>query len=81
MNTDKNEQPEKNNELTPEELIKKHIQDPNHIITDDEIKNAKVGEAADDEKTVDEETTRRKEEIENESPEDDLPNPYNVLGS
>jgi hypothetical protein len=81
MNTDKKEQPENNRELTPDELIKKHIQDPDHVVTDEEIKNAKVGEAADNEQTIDKETKRREDEIEHESPEDDLPNPYNVLGS
>jgi hypothetical protein len=29
-------------ELTPSELVRKHIQDPTHVVTDEELKNVKL---------------------------------------
>jgi hypothetical protein len=29
-------------EMTPSELVRKHIQDPNHVITDEEFRNVKL---------------------------------------
>ncbi len=37
-----------NEALTPAELIKKHNANPNHIISDSEMKNLKVGDNAED---------------------------------
>ena len=38
--------------LTPAELIKKHNFNPKHIITENEMRNLKVGEDAEDEKEL-----------------------------
>jgi hypothetical protein len=38
--------------LTPEELIKKHISHPKHIITTEELKNLKVGNATEEEQEL-----------------------------
>jgi hypothetical protein len=37
-----------NEALTPEELIERHNANPEHKITDDEIKNLKIGDKAND---------------------------------
>lgn len=29
-------------ELTPSELVRKHMEDPNHVITDEELRNVKL---------------------------------------
>jgi len=29
-------------ELTPSELVKRHIEDPNHVITDEELRSVKL---------------------------------------
>ena len=50
--------------LTPAELIKKHNYNPGHIITDDEMKNLKVGDDA-------ETAAELKEDIEGKEAEDD----------
>ena len=41
-----------NEALTPAELIKKHMSNPNHKITEDEMKNLKIGNDAEDEKEL-----------------------------
>ena len=46
--------------LTPAELIKKHNSNPKHIITEDEMRNLKVGDDAED----DNELNRKIEEKE-----------------
>ena len=63
--------------LTPAELIKKHNADPNHIISDSEMNNLKIGDTA-----IDEES--RNEAIEKKIAEDvvqgkDKMNPYDIL--
>jgi hypothetical protein len=70
---------EEKENLTAEELVNKHIRDRSHVITDEEMRNLTVGEEADDQTLIDVETKRREKEIKNESPEDNLPNPFNVL--
>jgi hypothetical protein len=65
--------------LTPKELIKKHLQDPNHKVTDEELKNLKVGSDAEDTTTINNEADALAEEVDDRTDSDALPNPYNVL--
>ena len=74
-----NEQPNKGERLTPKELFKKHLKDPNHHVTDDELRNLKVGVEAEDEVQVNSESDVRKDEVQSFPDTDALPNPYNVL--
>jgi hypothetical protein len=65
-----------NEALTPAELIKKHNSNPKHIITDDEMKNLKVGDDA-------ETASELQAEIEEKEAEDNCHNhennPYDIL--
>lgn len=65
--------------LTPRDLINKHIHDQKHVVTDDELRKVKVGASAQDERKVNEKAEIRKEEIEQHKGNDTLPNPYTVL--
>lgn len=52
MNTDKDD--DKNDQMTPDELVKKHMREPEHHVTDEEMENLVVGveqEDTDEEKT------------------------------
>lgn len=49
-----------NEALTPAELIKKHISNPKHTITEDELRNLRVGDETENSK----ELTRKIEEKE-----------------
>ncbi|HEX8459984.1 MAG TPA: hypothetical protein VF623_01085 [Segetibacter sp.] len=66
--------------LTPKELIKKHLKDPNHHVTDEEMMNLKVGSAAEEASSIDSQTGILKDKIENKSDKDSLPNLFKVLG-
>lgn len=66
--------------LTPAELFKKHLKDPNHHVTDEELRNLKVGVDAEDEEQVIEESSDIEEEIDHLPDNTSLPNPYEVLG-
>lgn len=77
--TSSNDQQIKGERLTPKELFKKHVKDPNHHVTDEELRNLKVGASAEDEAQVTKESEDIKEEIENFPDNDALPNPYEVL--
>lgn len=65
-----------NEALTPAELVKKHNSNPRHIITDDEMKNLKVGDDA-------ETASELQAEIEEKEAEDNshnhANNPFDVL--
>ena len=63
--------------LTAAELVRKHLKDPNHVVTDEELQNVKVGSEAevDESKEVD----KLEEEIEAVPKVDSVPNPYSVL--
>lgn len=65
--------------LTPAELFKKHLKDPSHHVTDEELRNLKVGTDAEDEEQVIKESNDIKEEIEHLPDNDSLPNPYEIL--
>ena len=69
----------KGESLTPKELMKKHLQDPNHQVTDEELMNLKVGSDAEDEALVDKEADARSGEIDDLPDNDTLPNLYTVL--
>lgn len=80
-NPSSKEETKREESLTPAQLIKKHMQDPKHVVTDDELKKVKVGNDAEDEKKVSKETNAKKEELDNLPHNDSLPNPYSILGS
>jgi hypothetical protein len=63
-NKDDIEEQESNSKeaLTPEELIKKHLSNPKHIITDEEMKNLKVGNDAEEEKELEKEIDNKEAE-------------------
>lgn len=71
----------KDDKLTPHELFKKHSQDPDHVVTEEELKNLKVGSEAEDESEVSRETKEKDDEIESLPNNDGLPNPFNILNS
>lgn len=64
--------------LTPAELIKKHNSNPKHIITENEIKNLKIGDDAED-------SNELKRKIEEKEAEDNCHNhennPYDILNA
>lgn len=68
------EEKSKDEQLTPHELLEKHLKDPNHTVTDDELKKLKVGSTSEDTDVLKE--TKTKEDERHDSP----PNPYDVLG-
>jgi len=53
----------KGGKLTPAELFQKHIKDPNHVVTEEELKNLKVGVDAEDEKEISKETYTQIDEL------------------
>jgi hypothetical protein len=65
--------------LTPKELFQKHLKDPNHHVTDEELWNLKVGADAEDETEVEKESEIKKEKMDSIPHNDALPNPYEVL--
>lgn len=69
------EEKSKDEQLTPHELLEKHLKDPNHAVTDEELKNLKVGSTPEDTDVL-KETKTKEDELRHHSP----PNPYDVLG-
>lgn len=67
-----------NNGSTPEELVKKHILDPKHIVSDNEMQHMKVGDEAEDKKGFEEDVDNKEEEIEN-TPDQQGSNSYDIL--
>lgn len=65
--------------VTPHDLVRKHIEDPDHVITDEEMQNLSVGTAAEDYAEVNKEVEEIDEELKH-LRDSDLPNPYAVLG-
>ena len=65
--------------LTPKELIKKHLQDPNHKVTDEELMSLKVGAAAEFDNDVEKEAAVIEEEARNRPASDTLRNPYRII--
>ena len=66
--------------LSPDELLHRHLKDPNHQVTDEELRNLKVGADAEDENEVSKAADKIKEEIQQDGNNDSLPNPYTVVG-
>lgn len=68
---------DKNNEnVTPSDLIKKHIENKDHVVTGEELQKMKVGDEAVSEDTIKKEAELKEEELHS-TPH--LPNPYDVL--
>jgi hypothetical protein len=67
-----------NEALTPAELIKKHNSNPNHIITENEMRNLKVGNDAEDNKELNREIEEKEAEDNCDNHEN---NPYDILNA
>ena len=80
-NSTSNEVKKNDESLTPNELMKMHMKDPNHVVTEDELRKMKVGADAEDNKEVAKETDAKKDELDHLPHNDDLPNPFSILGS
>lgn len=80
INNPSAEDTNKSEKLTPPQLFQKHSNDPKHDVTEEELKNLKVGTEAGDEKEISKETDEKDDEIENLPNNDSLPNPFEVLG-
>jgi hypothetical protein len=66
----------KENETNAHDLVKKHIENKDHEVTNEELENIKVGEDA----ITDEELKNEADKIEDEmNHKPHLPNPYDVL--
>lgn len=80
INNPTGEDPNKSEKLTTHQLYQKHSNDPNLVVTEEELKNLNVGTEAEDEKQVGKETDENEDEIKDLPHNDNLPNPYEVLG-
>jgi len=67
--------------VCPDELIKTHAADPSHIITDEQINNLRTGEECEKASELEHKIEDKADELKDQTPEDELPNPYTVLGS
>lgn len=65
--------------MTAAELMQKHLKDPNHHVTDEELRNVKVGIEAEDEEEVNKESGEIEQEIESLSDNKNVPNPYRII--
>ena len=65
-----------NESLTPKELTRKHLKDPKHIISDEEMKNLKTNPEAD--KELHQKEEGKLDELKNETGKHP-PNPYDIL--
>ena len=79
-NPSSNDEQNKVESLTPGELLHRHLKDPNHQVTDEEIRNLKVGADGENELQVSKQSEDKKKDIEQDGNNDSLPNPYTVLG-
>ena len=70
---------DKNKIITPKDLVKKHIQDPNHVISDEEFDHVKVGEEGEDKAEVKKEIADKEEELENLIHKKDGDSSYDIL--
>ena len=64
--------------LTPRELLNKRIENPDYHITNEDMKNQKIG--ADAEENIEEEEKEKFDELKNETGKKP-PNPYDILSS
>ena len=65
--------------LTSRELINKLLQDPQHTISDEEIKNLKTGPEAETKSEREKQIASKLEEFKTNSGKNKLINPYNIL--
>ena len=79
-NPSSDEETKKDESLTPAELMKKHMKDPNHVVTEDELRKVKVGDDGEDVKQIEKEVDAKKDELDHLPHNDDLPNPFSILG-
>jgi len=77
-NSSLDNQNKKQEKLTPAELVKKHMENPDNPITEEEMKNLKTGPEADEDLIKKEEDKYK--EVKRETGKHP-PNPYDVLGS
>ena len=68
-----------NKSMTAAELTQKHLKDPNHHVTDEELRNVRVGIEAEDEEEVSKDANQLTHEIEDLSDAENLPNPYRII--
>ena len=69
----------KEERLTPRELYQKHLRDPHHHVSDEELRNLKVGVEAQEEIDVEKELIDKRNKINGIPNKSVLPNPYEVL--
>ncbi len=67
---------DKDEDLNPHDLIKKHIEDKEHTVTDEELQNIKVGEDAIPDEELEKGIKEKEDELKHKP---HLPNPYDVL--
>jgi hypothetical protein len=64
---------------TPKEAVEQHMKDPHHHITDEDIRNLKVGAEAEEDTTLEQDADKKEDKLNSTPGKDDLPNPYTVL--
>lgn len=68
---------ENNQEVfTPHDLIKRHIENKDHVVTDEELQKVKVGWEAESAEAARKEIKQKKDELES---KDHVPNPYDII--
>lgn len=80
-NNPANEQSGNNTKHTAAELVKKHMKDPNHVVTESDLKELVVGDEAVTKNELSKEEHEKKDELDNLPHNDDLPNPFSILSS
>lgn len=68
-----------NKSMTAAELTQKHLKDPNHHVTDEELRNVKVGIEAEDEDDVSNDSNQLEQEIERLHDQENIPNPFRII--
>jgi hypothetical protein len=62
--------------FTPHDLIKRHIENKDHVVTDEELQKVKVGWEAESAEAARKETKLRSQDLQTNNK---FPNPYNIL--
>ncbi|MDQ2720999.1 MAG: hypothetical protein M3Z26_14730 [Bacteroidota bacterium] len=65
--------------LTPRELVNKLLQDPQHTISDEEIKNLKTGREAETKSVREKKIANKLDELKKNPGSKKLINPYDIL--
>ncbi len=79
INQSSKEEKKQGKKLTPRELVNKLLQDPDHTITDEDIKNLKTGPKAESKPERKKQLRNKLDELKSKSGDDKLINPYEVL--